>query len=365
MVSATHIGQLDRRAVEVDVRIAVRFALGHHVLQCNILAGPPVHRGRGALGLHAVEVAHARADVIAVIHRRVGAHERVGCQHLRTAHAGLVIDPVQGELHIEIVTRIRSQVEACRIDLLVTDRLVGEGVLAEAVTIHAGHRHARAQAAVGAADRAADRRLGVELAVVAHGDLGEAFGLGGQAARDVLDRTADGVLAVQRALRTAQNFDARDVEHVQQRPLRAGNVDVVQVDAYAWVSAPGGVGLADAADVGRDRAAGAARRVDGQVGHLSIQVADVLDVHLVQGFGGKGSDCNRHFLQGFLALARGHRDAVQVGRRSGPARRRRALRCVLRQNRPGGQQRADHQAQAIPFHSVLPQGRWPIATHAA
>ncbi|KAG1602618.1 hypothetical protein G6F46_013874 [Rhizopus delemar] len=140
-------------------------------------------------------------------------------------------------------------------------------------------------AAVGAADRAADGRLGIELAVVAHGDLGEALGLGGQAARDVLDRAADGVLAVQRALRAAQHLDARDIEYVQQGALRARDVDVIQIDAHARVGAPGRVGLADAADIGGDRAAGAARGVDGEVGHLRIQVADVLDIHPVQRFG--------------------------------------------------------------------------------
>ncbi|KAG1085290.1 hypothetical protein G6F40_014236 [Rhizopus arrhizus] len=59
VVGAADVGQLDRRGVEVDVGLAVRFALGHHVLHCDVLVRPPVHRGRRALGLHVVEVAHA------------------------------------------------------------------------------------------------------------------------------------------------------------------------------------------------------------------------------------------------------------------------------------------------------------------
>src|SRR5690606_35456330 len=136
------------------------------------------------------------------------------------------------------------------VDLLVADLLTVEQVGAVAIAVHAGNRHATAQAAVLATDRAADPRLGVELVVVAHGDRAETGGLGGQAARDVLDRATDGVLVVQRALRAAQHLDALDVEHVQQGALRAGDVDIVQVDAHARAHAPQRIGLADAAAVG-------------------------------------------------------------------------------------------------------------------
>src|SRR5690606_14260296 len=147
-------------------------------------------------------------------------------------------------------------------DLLVAHVLAVEQIGAVAVAVHARHRHAAAQATVLATQLAADGGLGVELVVVAHRDRTEARGFGGQAARDVLDRAADGVLAVQRALRAAQYFDALDVEHVEQRTLRPCDVDIVQVDAHARVHAPQRIGLADAADVGGDGAGRSTRGVD-------------------------------------------------------------------------------------------------------
>jgi hypothetical protein len=71
----------------------------------------------------------------------------------------------------------------------------------------------------------------------------------------------------------AQHFHALHVEHVEQAALRSRDVDVIQVHADARVHAPQRIGLADAADVGGDGAAGTARGVDGEVGHLRIQVA--------------------------------------------------------------------------------------------
>jgi hypothetical protein len=129
----------------------------------------------------------------------------------------------------------------------------------------------------------------------------------------VLDRAADGVLAVQRALRAAQHFDPLHVEHVQQRTLRAGDVDVVQIDADAGVDAPERIGLAHAADVGSDRAGGTARGIDREIGHEGIEVADVLHVELVERVGGVGGDGHRHVGDRLFALARGDGDLRQAG----------------------------------------------------
>jgi hypothetical protein len=109
---------------------------------------------------------------------------------------------------------------------------------------------------IGAAHRqaAADGRLArdhqVGLVVAAVGPLSLAAGLVSEALGHVLDRAADGVAAVQRALRAAQHFDALDVEHVEHRALRAIDVDVVDIEADAGLVAPQRILLADAADVG-------------------------------------------------------------------------------------------------------------------
>ena len=283
--------------VEVDRRIGVGLALGGDILESPILAGTPVDGRRHALHHGVVDIAHRAADVVPAVQRRLGRGQRVDRQHLRATHAGTVIHPVQAELDVEIILREPAQGQARGLDVLVADifaRTIDD--LAEAVALHAGDRQTCAQAAVTAADRTTDRRLDVTLAVVAHAHRSEALKVLGQRFGDVLDRATDRVLAIQGALRTAKDFDAIDIEHIQQRTLRTRDVHVVEVDADARIHAPQRIGLADAADVGRHRAGRTARRVDGQVGHLRIQVTQVLYVQLVERFRGERGHRDRHFL---------------------------------------------------------------------
>src|SRR5690606_3685470 len=73
-----------------------------------------------------------------------------------------------------------------------------------------------------------------ELAVAAEGEPGaQVRFFFVEAARDVAHGAADRVAAVQRALRAAQHFDALNVENVEHRRLRTGNVDVVDIEANA------------------------------------------------------------------------------------------------------------------------------------
>src|SRR5690606_40024775 len=85
------------------------------------------------------------------------------------------------------------------------------------------------------------------------------------------------------------------------------------------------VGLTDAADVGGDGAAGPPRGVDGEVGHVRIEAAEVLDRETVQRFGGERGDRDVHVLDGFLALARRYRHRAQRGRVRPGGRFRRGL----------------------------------------
>src|SRR5690606_26538523 len=85
--------------------------------------------------------------------------------------------------------------------------------------------------------RAGDRRLGLLEAEAPDSDLGAALeGEGRLVGRDV-DRARRGVLAVERALRTAQDLDLGHVEEVEHRRGDAGVVDVVDIDADALLEA--------------------------------------------------------------------------------------------------------------------------------
>src|SRR5690606_14263482 len=96
-----------------------------------------------------------------------------------------------------------------------------------------------------------------------------------------------------------------------------------------------------------------ARGVDRQVGHLRVEVADVLDVELVDGVGGERGDRDRHVLQGLLALARVYLDRLQRG--GGGARRGRGD-GVLREGAGRGEAQGDGQAQGAGARVAL--HRW-------
>src|SRR3546814_14994792 len=71
--------------------------------------------------------------------------------------------------------------------------------------------------------------------------------IGVELPRDVLDRAADGVAAVKRALRTAQHLDALHIVDVEHGGLRTVEVHVVEIEADAGLEARDRVLLADAA----------------------------------------------------------------------------------------------------------------------
>ncbi len=66
--------------------------------------------------------------------------------------------------------------------------------------------------------------------------------------RELLHRAADRVLAGERALRAAQDFDAVEVEQVEQRGGQRRVVDVVDIESDAGSKRRVEVELADAAD---------------------------------------------------------------------------------------------------------------------
>ncbi len=167
---------------------------------------------------------------------------------------------------------------------------------------HAGHAGEQLvfdqrEVAAGANVRAVERAIGgfdVSAAVTV------------RALREQLDGAAERVLAGERALRTAQHFDAVDVEQVEHRAQQDAVVDVIDVDADARFEGEAAVVLADAADVGlRDGAeargtlhAHDVRRERGDIGDRGGAASlKLLGVH--------GGDGDRRLLQTLLAELRG------------------------------------------------------------
>ena len=246
---------------------------------------------------------HAALDVIRI--RAGGTLERVEGAHahaLEAAHARLVIRGVQAQhdSQWDVLWKVADGQARCRA-VLVADLFAIEGVAAEAVAVQLGSGQARAPGAVLVGQ--VEGGLDVALLVItdAHFRRGAVFLR--QRTRNVFDGAADGVLAVQSALRAAQHFDALHVENVEQRALRTGHVDVVKINAHARIHAPDGIGLAHAANEGRQRGVRAARGVHGQVRHALLQVGQVLDIRPFQGLGGKRRDGQRHVLQPLFAAA--------------------------------------------------------------
>ncbi len=102
-----------------------------------------------------------------------------------------------------------------------------------------------------------------------------AFGREARLARGDVDRAGRGVLAVQRALRAAQDFDLLDIEEVERRGGAASVINLVDVDADARLDAVVGEAewRAEAANVH----AGVAR-ITGIELHRRLQLRQPADV---------------------------------------------------------------------------------------
>ena len=186
-------------------------------------------------------------------------------------------------------------------------------ILAETSTAKAGDRRPNAKRG---RQRGRGRHDKVSLSVGAEiGPNGE-LGLVGQTAGDVFDCPADSIAAVQRALRTAQNFDPLDVVDVEHRGLRAIEINVVEIKADALFEARYRVLLPDPADKGGERRVGPARGFDGDVRGGRADVGDVQGALTCQLLASKSSDGDRDVDQQFVAAPRGDDDVglARLGR---------------------------------------------------
>src|SRR5690606_35982125 len=124
------------------------------------------------------------------------------------------------------------------------------------------------------------------------------------------DRTASRIAPVQRALRSAQYFDAVNVDEAELVREWLALIDTVHIDPDAFVGSHGQVEGANAAD-GYRRAAEAVVAANKQARSDTAQVRKAGDLAGIEIVPGKCRDGHRRALQTGVALCRGDDDLVQ------------------------------------------------------
>ncbi|MNQ44173.1 hypothetical protein D3C85_579200 [compost metagenome] len=251
---------------------------------------------------------------------------------------GLVLRHVARQTEEEVVGRRPFDTQTTRRDVLVVVLRARGQVRAVAVARIAGNGAADAQG-VGQGRRA--RGDQIDLIIAAISALQRQLRVLTQALGHVLDRAADGVAAIEGALRPAQDFQPLDVEDVQDRALRTGHINVVDIEADPRLEAPQRVLLADAADEAGQGRVGAARDLDRGVRGLLLQGGDVGGASLFQSLGADGGDGDRHVLQRLFTATGGDDDVVDAGHLFGFRLLGEARRCAQR----GRDEDAGHQRQ--------------------
>ncbi len=295
-------------------------AVGGDRLERDRIRQFPGRRERHALVTHEVVVAGARPGVVDVVEDLLAGSESKSRDFaVAMLGRGVVLDVVGRQPEAQRVGRVPVGAHAEGVDALrVVVLLAGELVLAVAIATVDGGAAADRQRV---AERQYARGNEVVLRIGAERELGVEARLVAERLGHVLDRAADRVAAVQRALRAAQHFEALDVVNVEHGALRAGHVHVVNVETDAGLETPERVLLADAADEGDQRRVGAARHLQGEVGRGLLQPRDVLRADGLDAFGRECGHRDRHVLQRFLAAAGGDGDLLEAGdRRPGDGR---------------------------------------------
>jgi hypothetical protein len=297
------------QGVEVDHRLRVVLATRGDGAQGHGIVHLPVHGHHPALVLHLVVAIDpggagqgAGAGIgVKHVRRRRHAAEGTGVGAVARHGGGLVIRVVVGGTDQDIVGGLELGGDAVGEDVLVILLATGGQVIAEAVAVEGCHRGAEAEPV---RDRTGDRPDEIGLVVGAVAAAQAHVEIVGKAARDVLDRTTDGIAAIQRTLRAAQHLDTLHVVDVQHRALRARQVDIIEVQGDALLEARQRILLADTADERRERGVGGTRRLQGHAGDGLGELRDVLGPRQGQLVTGQGRDGDRHILQALAAAAR-------------------------------------------------------------
>ncbi len=164
----------------------------------------------------------------------------------------------------------------------------------------------------GVGDRAGNRALELHQVIVAIGRRGPRTELLARTTGHQLHGAANGVLAVEGALRTTQDLDPLQVQQIELAAPDTAVIDVVDIDADGRVEGLQGVRLAHAADVdiGRVRRTPALDQV--QVRHRALQVRDLLRARALQRLAAEGREGQRGLLGRFLGAAGGDDDVLDA-----------------------------------------------------
>uniref|UniRef100_A0A0N5A6Y3 NAD-specific glutamate dehydrogenase n=1 Tax=Parastrongyloides trichosuri TaxID=131310 RepID=A0A0N5A6Y3_PARTI len=262
-VDGRHVQRRRRRVVEVDQGVGVARAIGGDRLDRPDVVEVDLSRQRDAFSGDLVAVAQAGVGVIDAA-RNAGAGADAGLLAVAVTRVRAVLDAIIGQAEEGVVGGLELDADAAGQDILVVVLGARVQVLAVAVAVVAGDGAADAQL-VGHRHRALGQQIDLVVAAVSAAQR-QLRRVRVQTRRDVFDGAADRVAAVQRPLRPAQDLDALDIEDVQHGALRAGHIDVVDIEADAGLEAPQRVLLADAADEGDQGRVGPARHLDGRVG---------------------------------------------------------------------------------------------------
>jgi hypothetical protein len=157
---------------------------------------------------------------------------------------------------------------------------------------------------------AAGHRMPGKGIVIAIAEAGVDIGVVGRLARDIVDRTRDRVLAVQRALWPAQHLHPLEIEQVHVGGGRAAEIDAVDEDTDALIE-PG------IAEIGADPANGDVLPaqiaiVDIDIGQHVREILDPSDARIRQRLAGDRGERDRRFLDVDRAVLRGDDDLLHA-----------------------------------------------------
>ncbi len=151
------------------------------------------------------------------------------------------------------------------------------------------------------------------------------------------DRSTQAVLAEQSSLRTAQHFDAIQVQQVHVGAGQCAVVDIIDIDADARIGRVDEVRSVDAAHAdGCVGSVAGVRLHEIRIRDDAAQLLHVADALLLEALALHGCDRDRRVLQVLLAVLGGHDDLLQLPVVGGGGLRR--LLC----ERCGSPQRAEH-----------------------
>jgi hypothetical protein len=266
---------------------------------------------RAAVGLDLLPGQEEAAARVVDVGQHGGPAKLARNQPMAAARVGIVLGIVAGEADRDVVGRIELDRRPGGPDVAIVILQAGGEVVAEALAAEPGDRAADLHAVHHRARGAEDQ---VELLIGADVGAGAEARLVGETAGDVLDRAADRVAAVERALRPAQHLDPLDVVNVEHGRLRAVEEDVVEIEADARLEAGDRILLADAADEGGQRGVGAARGLQRDVGRGVGDVGEVDRALALERLALISGDGDRHVDQIFRPTPGRDDDVLLLGR---------------------------------------------------